>query len=291
MATFVPIPLYLQIAQVSQYLSGADIAQNEAFKGGDINKNFTRFLRNVRIAVQWAYNRNPSDPVLPAMAIFMYQLCGKYAIQAQTIINNLSQPAPIVTGPSNVSVNVGASATFTITVTSSLSYTIAWYRNGVLIPGQTGLSYTLTNAQLSDSTAQFSAIVTNGAGSATSATGVLTVTNALIGYYYQGSGDYASLLLAGTDTVPYLGTFPITTGQPLLVTFPDMVDTEYVVVKYPSTETTKVTYLNPPPSGPDTGTIPSIAFENNSFGGWKYIFSRSGNPFGVNGVNGQVRFS
>lgn len=290
MSTSLTIPVILQTAQICEYLAVVNTGRNNAFKGGDIDERLARLIYMERMAVENRYTLNPSDPTLRGTANYLYSILG-YQAQAAIIINNLAQSPPVVTGPSNQSVNVGASATFTIGVTSSLGYTVAWYRNGVVIPGQTGLSYTLVNAQLSDSTAQFSAIVTNGAGSTTSAIGVLTVTAALVGYYYQGAVDYSALLLAGTDTVPYLGTFPITTGQPLLVTFPDMVDTEYVVVKYPATETTKTTYLNPPPSGPDTGTIPSIAFENNSFGGWKYVFSRSGNTFGVNGVNGQVRFS
>lgn len=291
MPVFVNIPLYLEIAGISQYLSQADFANQNAFKGGALNNNYTRLLRAVRLAVKWAYNRNPNDLTTEPTAIYMYQLCGKYVQQAINIINNQAAGLATITGPSNQSILVGQSASFTIVVTSSTSYTIEWFRNGVLIPGAISLTYTLINAQLTDTGAQFSAVVTNGAGPMSSGTGVLTVAASLVGYYYQGSTDYSTLLLAGTDSVAYLGTFPITTGQPLTVTFPDLVSTEYIVVKYPATETTKTTYLNPPPSGPDSGTIPSLSLEANTFGGWKYIFSRTGNTFGLNNVNGQVKFS
>lgn len=284
MAPFVPIPLYLQIAQISQYESTADIAYNEAFKGGDINNKYTLLLRAVRRAVQWGYNWNPNLAGLPAAAIFMYQLCGKYVVSAQNTINNLTQTLPIVTGPSSQSINVAASATFTIGVTSFLPYTIAWYRNGVLIPGQNGLSYTLINAQLSDSTAQFSAIVTNGAGSTPSATGVLTVTAALSGRFYWGDTDYSADINAGNNDVAYNGTFSITTGQPLSVQFPaGAANFKYIAVEYPATESTKTNYFTPPI---DSGLIPSVAFDNvKTIGAVKIIFSRSGNPFSQNTAN------
>jgi hypothetical protein len=153
------------------------------------------------------------------------------------------------------------------------------------------LTYTKTNAQLTDSGDVFSATVTNAAGSVSSQPGILTVTNAIVAYYYQGNTDYSAELKAGMDNVPYLGTVNITTGQPITVPFPNIGATEYIALKYPSTEPTKTNYLNPPPSGPDSGTIPSLAMDDNSFGGWNYAFSRQGNPFGLNSVNGEVKFS
>jgi hypothetical protein len=290
MANELSIPTVLSLARVCEYLNAVRTNFNNIFKGGDISEDRARLIYMERTAVQNRYNLNPSDPTLPGTANYLFSIL-RYQSDAQRTLNNVAAGLAVVTGPSNQSVNVGQSATFTFTVTSSTSYTIAWYRNGVLIPGQTGLSYTLTNAQLTDTGALFSAIVTNAAGPISSNTATLTVTAALVGSYYQGTTDYSALLLAGSDTVPYLGTFPITTGQPFTVTFPNLVSTQYIVVKYPATEPTKTSFLNPPPSGPDTGPIPNIALEVTTIGAWKYVFSRTGNTFGLNSVNGKVQFS
>jgi hypothetical protein len=245
MAVFTPIPLYLQIAQISQYLSQADSASDQIFRGGALNNNYTRLLRNVRIAVQWAYNRNPNDPAIDPIAVYMYQLCGKYAIQAQTILNNLAQSPPLVTGPANQSVTVGSPAVFTISVISSLSYTIAWYRNGVLIPGQTGLSYSLANAQLSDSGALFSAIVTSGAGPTPSAQASLAVTAALVALTWYGDIDPNPDLQAGIDNLAYQITTNITHNQPIVIVIPQAATpNKWVVTKVVSTESLKTIWNN-----------------------------------------------
>ena len=286
------IPQILTFAKISQYLASNDKASGAALRSGSIITTQPALLYVEGALLQSMYTLNPNGPTIRSTAEYVLSLCGRFLSQAQTIANNLLQNPPIVFGPSSLSVNVGANATFIISVTSTLSYTVQWYDSvGNPIVGQTGLTYTFLNAQVSDSGKTFYAKVTNAAGTTTSATASLTVTASIVGFYYQGSTDYSTLLLAGTDNVAYLGTFSITTGQPFDVTFPHQVDTEYIVVMYPATEPTKTNYLNPPPSGPDAGSIPSIALEGTSFGGKKYIFSRTGNTMGVNSVNGKIRFS
>lgn len=286
------IPQIVSFSQVSLYLASNDQAAASALKSGSIATIQPALLYVEGSLLQSMYALNPNGSTIRKTGEYVLSLCGKYLSQAKNILNNLLQNPPIIAGPSNQSVGVGASATFTITVTSTLAYTVQWFSSdGNPIIGQTGLTYILTNAQLADSGKTFYAKATNAAGTTTSATASLTVTMAIIGYYYQGGTDYSTSLLSGTDNVSYLGTFSITSGQPLNVTFPHLVSTEYIVVKYPATETTKTNFLNPPPSGPDSGPIPSLALEGNSFGGWKYIFSRTGNTMGVNSVNGTIRFS
>jgi|HubBroStandDraft_3_1064219.scaffolds.fasta_scaffold33234_2 hypothetical protein len=285
------IPKIIQFAQISQYLAGNDKSSLTQLRSGSFIGTLPKLLYMEGTLLQNLNSLNPGMSTLRGTAEYVLSLCGKYAIQAQNILNSISGGLATITGPSNQSILVGQSASFTIVVTSSTSYTIQWFRNGVLIPGSTGLTYTLTNAQLTDTGAQFSAVVTNGAGPISSGTGVLTVTANLLAYYYQGNNDYSAALLAGTDNVAYTGNLSITSGQPITVPFPDLGASEYIILKYPATETTKTSYLNPPPSGPDAGSIPSLALEGNSFGGWKYVFSRGGNPFGLNSVNGQVKFS
>ncbi len=160
----------------------------------------------------------------------------------------------------------------------------------MLIPGATGLSYTVTNAQLAQSGTLYNAVATNAAGNAASLTASLTVSAGIIGSFFQGATDYSASLLSGSDIVPYQGTFPITTGQPFTATFPTPGATLYIVIKYPATEPTKILATNPP-GGFDTTNIPSIAWNTTTIGAWKYAFSRTGNPFGLNNVNGEIAFS
>jgi O-glycosyl hydrolase len=81
----------------------------------------------------------------------------------------------ITTQPQNQSVAVGSEATFMVAAsgTSPLSY--QWRFNGATIAGATNTSLRLANAQPSNA-GSYSVVVTNAAGSVTSADALLTVT-------------------------------------------------------------------------------------------------------------------
>jgi plastocyanin len=282
-------PQILQIAAVCEYLTVVDSHTKQVFKGGDINQRQARLIYIVRKSVLNRYTLNPADPTLIATGNYLFSLLRNWPA-AQNILNAIAGGLPAITNPANVAILVGANAVFTVAVTSSSPYTVQWYRNGAVIAGATSLSYTLSDAQLTDSGATFSAVATNSAGNVSSLPATLTVTAGEVGFYYQGGTDYSAALLAGNDTVSYQGTFPITAGNPFTVTFPTPGALLNIVVKYPATEPTKVLASNPP-GGIDNIVIPSIALNTTVIGAWKYIFSRTGNPFGLNNVNGQVAFS
>ena len=276
---------------MSAVLAAVDNGKNIVFKGSVLDPMLPRTIVRVKRALALRYTANPSDPTIRGVAEYLLQLCGPYASRAEIILNNLGGSLPVITGPSNQSVLVGGNAVFSVSVVSSTNVTYQWYANGILIPGAISNSYTITNAQISQSGNTYFVTATNASGSVTSNTVTLTVTASLLAYFYQGSTDYSASLLAGIDNVPYSGSTPITTGQPITITFPNPGQTNPIVMKYPATEPTKTSYLNPPPSGPDGGPIPNIALEGTTFGGWSYVFSRGGNPFGLNNVNGEVKFS
>ncbi|MCI0411617.1 PQQ-dependent sugar dehydrogenase [bacterium] len=85
------------------------------------------------------------------------------------------QAPSITTHPSNQTVTVGGSATFTVVASGTAPLSYQWQRNNADISGATSASYTLNNAQLSDSGAQFRCVVTNSFGTATSNQAQLTV--------------------------------------------------------------------------------------------------------------------
>ena len=91
-------------------------------------------------------------------------------------INFTGSQAPAITQhPANRTVSVGQSASFTVAASGTPSPSYQWQRNGVNIGGATSAMYTLSTTTLSDNGAQFRAVATNAAGSATSNAATLTV--------------------------------------------------------------------------------------------------------------------
>lgn len=85
-------------------------------------------------------------------------------------------PPTITLQPVDVTVTAGAAASFTVAATGDAPLAVQWQRDGVDIAGATATSYALASTVLGDSGAAFRAVVTNGAGSATSDAARLTVT-------------------------------------------------------------------------------------------------------------------
>ena len=114
-------------------------------------------------------------------------------------------PPGITTQPANVSVTSPDAATFTVVASGTAPLTYQWRRNGVTIAGATGASYVLDPTAIADSGAQFSVVVSNAAGSVTSASANLTVqaggTLTVIEAHFEGTADgfaYADDLFRGT---------------------------------------------------------------------------------------------
>ncbi|MFO1513329.1 MAG: immunoglobulin domain-containing protein, partial [Verrucomicrobiota bacterium] len=83
--------------------------------------------------------------------------------------------APSITlNPQNATLPVGASVTFTVAANGVGTLSYRWLSNGIPIPGATGQSCSLSNLQVAGS-ADYSAVVTNTLGSATSAAATLAV--------------------------------------------------------------------------------------------------------------------
>src|SRR5437879_13897649 len=82
----------------------------------------------------------------------------------------------ITTQPGNQTVTAGQTATFTVVATGTAPLSYQWRKSGVNIAGATGASYTTPATTTSDSGATFSVVVSNTAGTVTSAAAVLTVS-------------------------------------------------------------------------------------------------------------------
>jgi hypothetical protein len=87
----------------------------------------------------------------------------------------ISAAPAIVSQPQGTNVFVGASVTFSVTVSGSPPLRYQWRRNNVAISGATNSALALNNVQTSD-TGNYSVFVTNDVGAALSAPATLTVT-------------------------------------------------------------------------------------------------------------------
>ncbi len=118
---------------------------------------------------------------------------GTFTIQVQGfnadgLTNNVQQPivfeitggtssAPtITTPPQSQTVNVGANVTFSVQAGGTPPLTFQWSRDGTALSGATASSLSFTNVQAS-AAGDYSVVVTNSAGSATSAVATLTVNS------------------------------------------------------------------------------------------------------------------
>ena len=90
------------------------------------------------------------------------------------------EDAPIATAPTITSqpksqtVNVGDSATFSVTATGTEPLSYQWYKNSSMISGATSSSYAISSVNTSDAGSYF-VVVSNSIGSATSSVATLTV--------------------------------------------------------------------------------------------------------------------
>lgn len=82
----------------------------------------------------------------------------------------------ISTQPANSTVTDGQPASFSVTANGTAPLSYQWKRNGVNISGATAASYNISAVTFNDSGTTFGVIVTNSAGSATSASATLTVS-------------------------------------------------------------------------------------------------------------------
>lgn len=89
-----------------------------------------------------------------------------------------STQGPAITAqPQNVSASEGASAQFSVTATGNAPLTYQWQLNGSSISGATAASLNLSNLRTTDA-GDYSVVVTNAFGTATSSKAVLTVSAA-----------------------------------------------------------------------------------------------------------------
>ena len=133
-------------------------------------------------------------------------LVGSVASAAATLLVN--DPLTIVTQPAALIVSAADSATFSVLATGTAPLTYQWRKNGVNIPGATSASYAIPSA-VSGSAGSYVVVVTNPAGSVTSASAALTV-NSPVAITTQPVSLIKTVGASATFSVVATGTAPIT---------------------------------------------------------------------------------
>src|SRR5207247_1016186 len=100
------------------------------------------------------------------------------------IVAGNTSPAPvgpsISTQPTNQTVTSGQTATFSVAATGTAPLAYQWKKNSVDISGAMSSAYTTAATTSSASGAQFTVVVSNTAGTATSSAAMLTVNAGVV---------------------------------------------------------------------------------------------------------------
>ncbi|MDB6124854.1 MAG: hypothetical protein JWQ71_3847 [Pedosphaera sp.] len=94
---------------------------------------------------------------------------------AVALVRVIPSAPTIVNGPVSQTVGASSNASFSVTAVGTQPLSQQWLFNGVAIPGATATQYSFSNVQAGNA-GSYRVVVTNGAGSITSAVATLTVT-------------------------------------------------------------------------------------------------------------------
>src|SRR6266567_2424808 len=175
---------------------------------------------------------------------------GGVTSNAATLTVNSATLAPsITTQPTSQTVIAGQTASFSVVATGTAPLSYQWQKNGAAISGATSSSYTTPAATTSDNGAQFTAAVSNAAGSVTSDVATLTV-NAVI------PPTFAVWVAPSLDRVGATDTAGTASSISLSSARGETVDTQ-VVVQAPSGSLSNVNLNASALTGPAGATIPA----------------------------------
>jgi hypothetical protein len=147
--------------------------------------------------------------------------------------------APSITAqPSDQSVAVGATASFSVTATGTAPLSYQWQKGTTAIAGATSVSYTTAATIVADNGTQFTVVVSNAAGSITSNAATLTVNSSGAPVITQQPsnqtvivGETATFSVAATGTLPLTyqwqkGTTPIAGATSATYTTPASISSD-----------------------------------------------------------------
>ena len=132
--------------------------------------------------------------------------------QATLTVNAATVAPTITTQPLNQSVTAGQTATFSVVVSGTAPLSYQWRKKTANINGATASSYTTPATTSADNSAKFDVVVSNSAGSITSAQATLTVNSAPVAptITTQPANQTVTAGQTATFSVIASGTAPLT---------------------------------------------------------------------------------
>ena len=180
------------------------------------------------LAYQWQLNGSPISGATAAsyttpaesasssgaqFSVVVSNSVGNATSTSAVLTVNATPVLPSITlQPTSQTITSGQTATFSVTASGTSPLTYQWQLNGSPINGATAASYTTPAESTSSSGAQFNVVVSNSVGSATSATGTLTVNAApvLPSITLQPSNQTITSGQTASFSVVASGTAPLT---------------------------------------------------------------------------------
>src|SRR4051812_34906357 len=164
-AFYNPASATFPASMVGDYFFG-DYCQNDIRRLHPANNSVTSFATGLN---------KPADIKVGADGVLYYLQRGNGSVRK---IASTSNPLPVISDqPDDVTVPVGESASFTVGASGPGPFSYQWQRNGVAVGGATGPTLTLPSTTLADNGAVFRCVVSNAAGSVTSAGATLSVVD------------------------------------------------------------------------------------------------------------------
>ncbi|HEY4414131.1 MAG TPA: immunoglobulin domain-containing protein [Verrucomicrobiae bacterium] len=177
----IPNPPSILTQPQDQYISPGDSATFSVVAGG-----------SEPLSYQWYYNTNTllANATDSTLTITNVQAgaAGSYSVMVSNLAGTMTSPNAFLTinltpvapnfiaQPVSQTALTGGTVTFTAQVNGTAPITYQWNKNGVLIPGATAASLTLTNVQVTDSGSSYTVTASNSVTRVTSSVAVLTVS-------------------------------------------------------------------------------------------------------------------
>jgi beta-galactosidase len=137
---------------------------------------------------------------------------GSATSTAAILTVNAAAVAPAITmQPSSQTVITGQTATFAVAATGTAPMAYQWKKNGTAIGGATSSTYTTPATTAWENGSQFTVVISNGAGSATSNAALLSVSGAAS--CVQSSSTAWTNTAFSTQTAPFTVTYDATPSQ------------------------------------------------------------------------------
>ncbi len=146
-----------------------------------------------------------------AFQVVISNTAGTITSSAAILTVNAATVAPTFTSqPASTTVTAGQTATFAVAASGTQPFTYQWQKNGAAISGATASSYTTPATTTADNGSKFTVVVSNSAGSSTSAAAVLTVNAAPVAPSITAqpasvtvtAGQTATFTVAASGTAP-----------------------------------------------------------------------------------------